>query len=81
MLELLQQLIHFAKKPPSDHEWSDFYQELMVILSLHGDAIDDAGKMSRHVFSMLENLWLFLGVDGIEPSSNRAGRALLMGVL
>lgn len=81
MLELLQQLIHFAKEPPSDNEWSDFYQELMVVLSLHGDAKDDAGKMSRHVFSMLEDLWLFLDVDGIEPSNNRAERALRMGVL
>ena len=52
MLELLQRLIHFAKEPPSDDEWSDFYQELMVLLSLHGDANDDAGKISRHVFSM-----------------------------
>ncbi|WP_300674581.1 IS66 family transposase [Desulfoluna sp.] len=81
MLELLQCLIHFAKEPPDEQEWTDFYQELMVLLSLHGDADDDAGVMARHVFDMLESLWVFLDFDGIEPSNNRAERALRMGVL
>ena len=81
MLELLQRLIHFAKEPPGEQEWNDFYQELMVLLSLHGHAKDDAGIMARHVFDMLENLWVFLDIGGIEPTNNRAERALRMGVL
>ena len=81
MLELLQRLIHFSKEPPGEQEWSDFYQELMVLLSLYGGAEDDAGIMARHVFDMLENLWVFLDLEGIEPTNNRAERALRMGVL
>jgi transposase len=81
MLELLQRLIHFSKEPPGEQEWSDFYYELMVVLSLHGDEKDDAGTMARHVFDMLESLWVFLDFEGIEPTNNRAERALRMGVL
>ena len=37
--------------------------------------------MARHVFDMLESLWVFLDFEGIEPTNNRAERALRMGVL
>ena len=80
-LEFLQRLIHFSKEPPGEQEWSDFYYELMVVLSLHGDEKDDSGIMVHHFFGMLESLWVFLDFEGIEPTNNRAERALRMGVL
>jgi len=81
MRDLLRRLIHFAKEPPDEEQWSEFYQELMVVLSLYGDLDDDAGIMTRHVFDMLDSLWVFLELEGIEPTNNRAERALRMGVL
>jgi len=81
MNELLQRLIHFPKEPPGEQERSDFYQELMVLLSLYGGAKDDAGILGRDVFDMLESLWDFLDLEGIEQTNNRSERALRMGFL
>jgi transposase len=42
---------------------------------------DDAGKLARQVIRELDSLWVFLDHRGVEPTNNRAERALRFGVL
>ncbi|MDF1591518.1 MAG: transposase, partial [Desulfobacterales bacterium] len=44
-------------------------------------ADDDAGKLARRVSGELDSLWRFLDESDVEPTNNRAERALRYGVL
>ena len=48
---------------------------------LFEDEKDDAGKLARQVLRELGALWTFLDQTGVEPTNNRAERALRFGVL
>lgn len=77
----LRKLIEFSKDPPSPEQWSDFHAHLMFTLSLWQDEDNDAGKLSRQILREIDNLWVFLEHQGIEPTNNRAERALRFGVI
>ena len=76
----LRQLIHFAKEPPDPKQWSDFYTFFLFTLSLWEDDKTDAGRLARQIVREIDNLWVFLD-HGVEPTNNRAERALRFGVL
>jgi transposase len=77
----LQLLCHWAKKPPNEKQWTEFYSELLLLLMLHEGADDPAGQLARSIGKQLESLWVFLDDNGVEPTNNRSERALRFGVL
>ena len=81
ILKELQLLCHWAKKPPDENQWSDFYSRLLLLLMLYEGADDDAGKLARSIAAEIESLWVFLDEKGVEPTNNRAERALRFAVL
>ncbi len=81
MAALLRQLVSFAHQRPSPRLWNEFYAHLLLTLRLYEPDKDDAGKLSRQVLRELDSLWVFLDHPGVEPTNNRAERALRFGVL
>jgi len=77
----LQQLCAFAHAPPGQRKWTRFYSRLMLLLLLFEAAEDDAGKLAREVLREIDSLWVFLDEAGVEPTNNRAERALRFAVL
>lgn len=81
MLELLQQLCHFANEPPDTKTWEGWFSHFMLMILLFGEGDDDAGKLARKINRQIDSLWTFLEEDGVEPTNNRAERSLRFGVL
>jgi transposase len=79
--EALQQLCAFAHAPPGKKKWTDFYTRLMLLLWFFEGAEDDAGRLSREILREIDTLWVFLDEAGVEPTNNRAERALRFAVL
>ena len=77
----LRQLVSFAKEPPDSKQWSDFYTFFLFTVSLWEEDMTDAGKLARQIVREMDNLWTFLDYEGVEPTNNRAERALRFGVL
>ena len=81
ILKELQLLCHWARKPPDEKQWTDFYSRLLLLLILYEGADDDAGQLARSIAREVESLWVFLDENGVEPTNNRAERALRFAVL
>jgi transposase len=77
----LRQLVHFAKEPPDAKQWSDFYTYFLLTVSLWKGEKDEAGRLARQIIREIDNLWVFLDHNGVDPTNNRAERALRFGVL
>ena len=77
----LRQLVSFAKEPPDPQTWSDFYTFFLFTISLWEDDRTDAGRLARQLIREMNNLWIFLDHQGVDPTNNRAERALRFGVL
>ena len=81
VLKELRLLCHWAKGPPNDNEWTAFYTRFIDLITHHEESNNDAGKLSRCLIRELITLWVFLEEQGVEPTNNRAERALRAGVL
>lgn len=81
VLKELRLLCHWAKSPPNDNEWCAFYTRFIQLVTDHEGLNDDAGKLSRALIREMITLWVFLEENGVEPTNNRAERALRAGVL
>lgn len=81
MLSLLQLLCHFANAPPGARKWKNFYSRFVLLLMLYEKADDKAGKLARSLAAEMDSLWVFLDEHGVDPTNNRAERALRFGVL
>ena len=81
ILKELQLLCHWAKKPPDEDQWTDFYSRLLLLLMLYEGADDDAGHLARSIGREMESLWVHLEEKGVEPTNNRSERALRFAVL
>jgi hypothetical protein len=77
----LRQLVSFAKEPPDPKTWSDFYTFFLFTVSVWEKDKTDAGRLARQIIREMDSLWTFLDYHGIEPTNNRAERALRFGVL
>ena len=77
----LQRLCHMAKAPPTGGEWRAWYARLCKLIEQYSDRPDDAGRFARRLLREMDSLWVFLGQHGVEPTNNRAERALRFGVL
>ena len=78
---MLKRLTHFAKAPPSEKQWTEFYRQFLFSLGLYENDKNVAGRLARQILRELDCLWTFLDHKGIEPTNNRAERALRFGVL
>jgi transposase len=77
----LQRLCHMAKAPPTGGEWRAWYARLCKLIDQYHDRQDDAGRLARRLLREMDSLWVFLVHYGVEPTNNRAERALRFGVL
>jgi transposase len=77
----LQRLCHMAKAPPTGGEWQAWYARLCKLIEQYHDRHDDAGRFARRLLREMDSLWVFLAHYGVEPTNNRAERALRFGVL
>ena len=77
----LRQLVRYSKNPPSKKQWSDYYSHLLFALSLWETEKNDAGKLARQIVREMDSLWTFLERENVDPTNNRAERALRFGVL
>lgn len=81
MEAFLRKLVGFAHARPSPKTWNDFYAHLLFTLKLFEPEKDDAGRLARQILRELDAMWVFLDRPGVEPTNNRAERALRFGVL
>ncbi len=58
-----------------------FYARVSRLINDNQDRRDDAGKFTRRLLREAGSLWVFLQVRGVEPTNDRAERALRFGVL
>jgi transposase len=70
-----------AKAPPTGGEWRAWYARLCKLIDQYHDRHDDAGRFARRLLREMDSLWVFLVHHGVEPTNNRAERALRFGVL
>jgi transposase len=77
----LQRLCHMATAPPTGGEWRAWYARLCHLIDQYHDRPDDAGRFARRLLREMDSLWVFLAQHGVEPTNNRAERALRFGVL
>jgi transposase len=80
-LDELRRLCHMAHAPPTVGQWRAFYARLSHLISQHHDRKDEAGKFARRLLREMDSLWVFLEAQGVEPTNNRAERALRFGVI
>jgi transposase len=76
----LQRLCHMATAPPTGGEWRAWYARLCKFIDHYHDRTDDAGRFARRLLREMDSLWVFLAQKGVEPTNNRAERALRFGV-
>ena len=77
----LQRLVKWAHAPPTVGEVRMWYARLRHLIARHRDLDDDAGRFARRLERGMGHLWVFLLVEGVEPTNNRAERALRFAVL
>jgi len=77
----LQRLCHMATAPPTGGEWRAWYARLCKLIDQYHDRQDDVGRFARRLLREMDSLWVFLTQHGVEPTNNRAERALRCGVL
>jgi transposase len=77
----LQRLCHMATAPPTGGEWRAWYARLCRLIEQYHDRTDDAGRFARRLLREMDSLWVFLAQHGVDPTNNRAERALRFGVL
>jgi transposase len=81
VLAELQRLCHMATAPPTGGEWRAWYARLCRWIDQYHDRVDEAGRFARRLLREMDSLWVFLAQHGVEPTNNRAERALRCGVL
>jgi transposase len=77
----LQRLVHWATAPPTSGEVQTWYARMVHLLRQYGERRDEAGTLARTLERELGALWTFVVEEGVEPTNNRAERALRFAVL
>jgi transposase len=81
VLAELQRLVHWATAPPTAGEVQTWYARMVHLLNQHSAQQDEAGTFARTLQRELGALWTFVVEQGVEPTNNRAERALRFAVL
>jgi len=77
----LRRLTHWANAPPTQGEVSTWYARMCHLIASHKDRKDEVGRLAKQLEREMADLWVFLLEDGVEPTNNRAERALRFAVL
>lgn len=80
-LKELQTLCHMAKAPPNGGQWRAWYARFCHLIDRYHGQKDDAGRLTRRLQREMASLWIFLREHGVEPTNNRAERALRFAVM
>ena len=70
-----------AKAPPTGGEWRAWYARFCTLIERYHARQDDAGRLVRRLQREMASLWVFLGEQGVEPTTNRAARSLRFAVM
>jgi transposase len=76
-----QRLCPRATAPPVGGEWRAWEARRWKWIEPDHDQPGDAGRFARRGLREMDSLWVFLTQHGVEPTNNRAERALRCGVL
>jgi transposase len=77
----LQRLVHWATAPPTSGEVQTWYARMVHLLGRYWQRSDEAGTFARTLDRELGAMWTFVVEEGVEPTNNRAERALRFAVL
>jgi transposase len=77
----VQRLVHWATAPPTSGEVQMWYARMVYLLARSEQRRDEAGTLTRTLDRELGSLWTFIVAEGVEPTNNRAERAILFAVL
>jgi len=75
----LARLIQWAHGPPNGAEVATWYARMGHRIAQHRK--DEASTFARHLDAEMAHLWLFLLEEGVDPTNNRAEKALRFAVL
>jgi transposase len=81
VLAELQRLVHWAQAPPTAGEVQTWYARMVHLLHQYRSRQDEAGKFARTLDRELGALWTFVVEKDVDPTNNRAERALRFAVL
>jgi transposase len=76
-----QRLVHWAHAPLTAGEVQTWYARMVHLLARHRQRRDEAGTLARTLEREMRALWTFVVEEGVEPTNNRAERALRFAVL
>jgi transposase len=76
-----QRLVHGATAPPTAGDVQTWYARMVRLLNQYRVRPDEAGKFARTLEREMGALWTFVVEAGVEPTNNRAERALRFAVL
>jgi transposase len=77
----LQRLVHWATVSSTSGEMQTWYARMVHLLARHRQRPDEARTFARTLEREMAHLWTFVVEEGIEPTNNRAERALRFAVL
>ncbi|MBS3756932.1 MAG: IS66 family transposase [Desulfobacterales bacterium] len=77
----LQRLCKMANAPPTRGEWNAFFARLCRLIAFYKDSESEAGKFVRRIEKEMDNLFVFLSENGVDPTNNYAERMLRFGVI
>jgi transposase len=81
VVQELQLLCHWAKAPPDEDAWRQFYHRFIDLIFDHRNEENEAGALARSLIKQIDSLWIFLEVHDVDPTNNHAERMLRYGVL
>lgn len=76
-----QRLVHWATAPPTSGAVHTWYARVVHLWARYQPRQDEAGTCARTRERELGALWTFMVATGVEPTNNRAERALRCAVL
>jgi transposase len=77
----LQRLVHWAMAPPTAGDVQTWYARMVHLIGQYRHRRDEAGTFARTLEREMGALWTFVVEEGVEPTNNRAERALRFAVL
>jgi transposase len=77
----LGRLCEMARGSPTVGRYRAWYARFSHLIAQHTRRKDEAGKFARRLLKEMDSLVVFLYEAGVEPTNNRAERALRFGVL
>jgi transposase len=81
VLAELQRLVHWATAPPTSGEVQTWYARMVHLIDHYRRRQDEAGTFARTLDREMGALWTFVVKEGVDPTNNRAERALRFAVL